>query len=604
MASVFVSHSWHDKPIARKLAEELRTHGVYVWLDEAEIKLGDSLIDKIREGIDEVDFVIALISPHSVESSWVQRELDIAMNQEIAGKRVKVLPILVKQCALPGFLLGKLYGNVSNAKGFRQTVTMLFNRLGIDISKSPRQVKRQAATVLSGRIIGELLNKLSGDELDAQYDALRSIKYGNGGLLHYGDDELLKNVSVLEKVASLLAPTSRTYIRLEALRVLGLAKDQNFAFQVERQLNDENEAVVVAAIRSLWGMASGSSDYKIVEKLRETSGISVRVACLDYFANAARYYSDAVAISFIEAVKSLPDQQTTDPGMKLKICRALVELWSGQTDAALARLLDEYEIAGLSLRVEILERVQAYVNEDLYLQNRSLRRRFGKLIEQAWHSEADEEKVEAWIIGLGLPTLCDRAEIWKSISTAEAAAIEAFCDAIEGKGIEVAALLDQTEDVEKLGLLLQEADPSLKAALCKVLAAMKTREALFQLATHGYNPSGWEALYVLEAVAMLDNWDDKLTSLLEYALSHRGDSARLSGLAYAQLASWRARRIGTSELLTTLQDIAQQNPATIEGDPTLARVVQKTLQGLVTSSQGTEKRRILQLLKVIGDSRY
>ncbi len=57
MSSIFISHSWSDKSSARKLAADLRKVGVYVWLDEAEIKLGDSLIQKIRAGIDTVDYV-------------------------------------------------------------------------------------------------------------------------------------------------------------------------------------------------------------------------------------------------------------------------------------------------------------------------------------------------------------------------------------------------------------------------------------------------------------------------------------------------------------------------------------------------------------------
>lgn len=73
--SVFISHSWSDKPLARKLAETLRDLEISVWLDEAEIKLGDSLIEKIRLGIDSVDFVIALISKNSVSSEWVKKNL-------------------------------------------------------------------------------------------------------------------------------------------------------------------------------------------------------------------------------------------------------------------------------------------------------------------------------------------------------------------------------------------------------------------------------------------------------------------------------------------------------------------------------------------------
>ena len=92
--SVFLSHTAADKPFVRKLARDLDNHGVKYWLDEAEIKVGESLIEKIRQGLDEVDYVAAILSPNSIASPWVQREVDVAMNQEVQGKRVKVLPII------------------------------------------------------------------------------------------------------------------------------------------------------------------------------------------------------------------------------------------------------------------------------------------------------------------------------------------------------------------------------------------------------------------------------------------------------------------------------------------------------------------------------
>jgi hypothetical protein len=75
--SVFLSHSHADKSFARRLAEDLRSAGAQVWIDEAEIQLGDSLINKISAAID------------------VRREVEIALNEEIAGQTVKVLPLLL-----------------------------------------------------------------------------------------------------------------------------------------------------------------------------------------------------------------------------------------------------------------------------------------------------------------------------------------------------------------------------------------------------------------------------------------------------------------------------------------------------------------------------
>ena len=48
MSSIFLSHNSVDKPFVRKLANDLRRRGHYAWVDEAEIKVGDSLIDKIE----------------------------------------------------------------------------------------------------------------------------------------------------------------------------------------------------------------------------------------------------------------------------------------------------------------------------------------------------------------------------------------------------------------------------------------------------------------------------------------------------------------------------------------------------------------------------
>jgi hypothetical protein len=43
MSSIFLSHNNKDKIFTRKLARDLKYAGIKVWLDEAELKIGDSL---------------------------------------------------------------------------------------------------------------------------------------------------------------------------------------------------------------------------------------------------------------------------------------------------------------------------------------------------------------------------------------------------------------------------------------------------------------------------------------------------------------------------------------------------------------------------------
>ncbi len=106
-SSIFISYCYKDRVFARRLAKDLQNEGIKVWIDEGEILVGDSLLKKIKEAIDEVDYLGVVLTPDSVKSEWVQVEVEIAMNQEIDGKRVKVLPLLAKECDQPNYLKRK-----------------------------------------------------------------------------------------------------------------------------------------------------------------------------------------------------------------------------------------------------------------------------------------------------------------------------------------------------------------------------------------------------------------------------------------------------------------------------------------------------------------
>jgi hypothetical protein len=84
---IFLSHTSVDKPFVRQLKQSLFDHGVEnVWIDEAEIMIGDSLIRKIQDGINKSEYFGIVLSPRSINSPWVQRELEQAMNIEIVTR--------------------------------------------------------------------------------------------------------------------------------------------------------------------------------------------------------------------------------------------------------------------------------------------------------------------------------------------------------------------------------------------------------------------------------------------------------------------------------------------------------------------------------------
>lgn len=140
MLSIFLSHNHSDKPFARRLAERLKAHGVKVWLDEAEMQVGDSLLSKIESAIRECTYLGVILSPRSVSSPWVQREVNMALTEEIHGRRVKVLPFLQEKCSVPGFLVDKLYADFT--VDFNSGLAVLLQRMESDLHEESYKQKR------------------------------------------------------------------------------------------------------------------------------------------------------------------------------------------------------------------------------------------------------------------------------------------------------------------------------------------------------------------------------------------------------------------------------------------------------------------------------
>lgn len=93
--SLMIIHAHEDKPFVRKLAKDLQVNGISVWYDEWTIKIGDSLVARIDEGIKSTDYALVVFSEAFFNKQWPQRELDAALFREAESKRVFVLPIVL-----------------------------------------------------------------------------------------------------------------------------------------------------------------------------------------------------------------------------------------------------------------------------------------------------------------------------------------------------------------------------------------------------------------------------------------------------------------------------------------------------------------------------
>jgi hypothetical protein len=90
---IFISYSHSDAVFVDELTSRLAADGVAVWRDEKDILIGDPVDRVISDAIQESPLFLVVLSPASVKSTWLQRELDEASHAAADGRKV-ILPIL------------------------------------------------------------------------------------------------------------------------------------------------------------------------------------------------------------------------------------------------------------------------------------------------------------------------------------------------------------------------------------------------------------------------------------------------------------------------------------------------------------------------------
>jgi len=81
---VFISYSQQDQPWVRRFVDNLVEQGVAVWVDEKEIAVGESIAEKLEEGLRNSDSLLFVINSGNIDSPNLQFDLGVALGM---GKR-------------------------------------------------------------------------------------------------------------------------------------------------------------------------------------------------------------------------------------------------------------------------------------------------------------------------------------------------------------------------------------------------------------------------------------------------------------------------------------------------------------------------------------
>lgn len=109
--TLFVCHASEDKPFVDTLVDALDSRALNVWYDKREIVVGDSIVELVNRGLKGADFVVVVLTPHSVMKPWVKRELDSTLMRQLAREHVIILPAMVADCEVPPLLADIKYAD-------------------------------------------------------------------------------------------------------------------------------------------------------------------------------------------------------------------------------------------------------------------------------------------------------------------------------------------------------------------------------------------------------------------------------------------------------------------------------------------------------------
>jgi uncharacterized protein YjbI with pentapeptide repeats len=91
--SCFISYSSKDQKFADLLHSQMRNKQLRVWLATEDLKIGDRFRSTIDEAIRLYDKLLLVLSKDSVDSPWVEAEVEAAFEKERKQKRTVLFPI-------------------------------------------------------------------------------------------------------------------------------------------------------------------------------------------------------------------------------------------------------------------------------------------------------------------------------------------------------------------------------------------------------------------------------------------------------------------------------------------------------------------------------
>jgi adenylate cyclase len=132
MADIFISYSSKDREKAEQLTELLASAGLSVWIDQAGLEVSNSWSKEIVQAINDCKAFLVLLSPNSLESHNVIKEVSLA-----SEKRKKILPLELEPITLTDDFEYQLAGIHRTSMTNIDSIIRAIGKLGLEATQAP-----------------------------------------------------------------------------------------------------------------------------------------------------------------------------------------------------------------------------------------------------------------------------------------------------------------------------------------------------------------------------------------------------------------------------------------------------------------------------------
>lgn len=130
---VFICHSSKDNEFVKKIINKFNRNGITYWVDAERIQFGDSITQKIEDGLKRSKCVMPCLSRNLARSGWTRAEYGSFLNAEFSGNSSrKIIPIKLDDCEendIPPLLRDKKRVMHDDEKEFAQFLEFLKNKI-------------------------------------------------------------------------------------------------------------------------------------------------------------------------------------------------------------------------------------------------------------------------------------------------------------------------------------------------------------------------------------------------------------------------------------------------------------------------------------------